>query len=516
MSGNDVLLLALLLAGTAGLGMLVRLLPMCRTASLGVDNWYWLLCSENVRKSRRLPAVLPQYMLEVAEQWYPPLYSGFLALLPARLLEKHGGKLSQFLDVLHGTLIAGTVWAVTGNEFAALIAGVSYAVAFLPLYYNMQLQPRGLANLLLSITMLGLWHYLQTGTPLIWALILTLSIALLLLHKMTTQMWIVYLLGFSFWSRDWTVAALLPASVLVAVAVSGGFYIKVMRHHWDIVSFWHRNMHLLGSHQYYESPLYVRPGFTSTAFHPSGPHGWSVKARALFKHNAFLLLLLPLALIAQVYGPNRIGAANPNAVDFLWMWLWLTCLWTFLTTFVPFFTALGAGVYYLYQSFLPLFVLVSIGVGAMNLRQQVVVFGLWTTLLMLSTLWYLRYANSISSSGAAVGEDLRCVLDHLRELPGDGVFCIPFTLPDLVAYWTRKRVFWGGHGYGFNSILQPYFPVMRESVAETLRDKPLSYVLFQRDYLDSLTDIGLEQGRDIRLIMSKGNYELYEVLKQGA
>jgi hypothetical protein len=54
---------------------------------------------------------------------------------------------------------------------------------------------------------------------------------------------------------------------------------------------------------------------------------------------------------------------------------------------------------------------------------------------------------------------------------------------------------------------------MRENVRETLKNEPLSYLLFWRGYLRSLKDIGLEEGRDIRHLFGKGDYELYEVVK---
>ena len=54
---------------------------------------------------------------------------------------------------------------------------------------------------------------------------------------------------------------------------------------------------------------------------------------------------------------------------------------------------------------------------------------------------------------------------------------------------------------------------MREDVKETLKNKPLNYLLFWRGYLKSLRDIGLEEGKDIRYLFGKGEYDLYEVVK---
>ena len=54
---------------------------------------------------------------------------------------------------------------------------------------------------------------------------------------------------------------------------------------------------------------------------------------------------------------------------------------------------------------------------------------------------------------------------------------------------------------------------MRRNVLETLRERPVNYLLFWRKYLDSLEDIGLKTGRDLTFLLGRGDYELYEVIK---
>ncbi len=489
------------------IGLWVRMRPLQVNPALGVDHWYWLLCAEDVKRRRRLPPRLPYFMLEIEEQWYPPLFAGLLALLPMRWLRDHGGKISQLVDVLHGLIIFLAVLWLSNSLVIAFLSGLSYHVAWFPLTYNTQLQPRGLANLLLTLAMGGLWFYINTGSFGIWAGVLVISVILLFLHKMTVQMWVIYLLGFGVWAWDWKILFLIPASVFLALIVSKGFYIKILKAHWDIISFWHENIRFLGSHQYYESTLYRKEEFVSTAFHQPGWHHQMRKLLSLFKYNAFVLVLPVLAYHAIYQTQGRLE-------KFLWMWLGMTYLWTLLTTFIPYFLALGTGHYYLYQTFFPLFLLAGLSIRSMTVCLQSWLFAFWGTGLVYSFVRWEKYCRSISlHKTATVGKDLKEVLDYLKELPKDGIFCIPFQLPDGAAYWSRKKVFWGGHSYGFHALLKPYFPIMREDVKEILKSKPLSYLLFWRGYLKSLKDIGLEEKKDIRFLFGKGEYELYEVIK---
>lgn len=320
-------------------------------------------------------------------------------------------------------------------------------------------------------------------------------------------MWIVYLMGFGVWVQDWKILVLTPASVLLAIIISKGFYLKMIRAHWDIVSFWHENIKYLGSHQYYESPLYRKENFGSTAQHQKGWRHQIRKLFSLYKYNAFVLLI-------PILGYHAIYHAQGRIEYFLWMWLGLTYLWTLLTTFIPYFLALGGGHYYLYQSFFPLFILAALSIPSMTISLQGWLFVFWGIGLVYSVLKWERYCRSISLlETAKLGDDLKAVLDYLKGLPKDGVFCIPFQLPDGTAYWARKKVFWGGHSYGFHSLLKPYFPIMHENVKETLKDKPLNYLLFWQGYLKSLKDIGLEEGKDICFLFNRGEYELYEIIK---
>jgi len=105
------------------IGVGVRFRPFRTNANLGVDHWYWLLCAEDIKKRRRLPPRLPYFMLEIEEQWYPPLYAALLALLPMKVLERHAGKISQLLDLMLGLLIFFSVLWASGHRQYGVVGG---------------------------------------------------------------------------------------------------------------------------------------------------------------------------------------------------------------------------------------------------------------------------------------------------------------------------------------------------------------------------------------------------------
>ena len=100
----------------------------------------------------------------------------------------------------------------------------------------------------------------------------------------------------------------------------------------------------------------------------------------------------------------------------------MTYLWALLTTFVPYFKALGAGSYYLQQSFTPLFLLASMAPHDVSGSAQRLLFVLWGISLFFSGAIWEKYCESAAARKAnAKPADLRKVLDYLRTAEGRGL-----------------------------------------------------------------------------------------------
>lgn len=78
-------------------------------------------------------------------------------------------------------------------------------------------------------------------------------------------------------------------------------------------------------------------------------------------------------------------------------------------------------------------------------------------------------------------EDFSNALNFFKNSTLDRVMVIPFQLPDEIAYKTSKKVFWGGHGYGF-LLLELYFPVFNQKVEKAIEDWNLGAIFLQKDY----------------------------------
>jgi len=470
-------------------GLTVRILPVVLTRRLGSDQWYWLLYVETLKREKKLPIDLP-YLLEVG-QWYPPAFPLMLSILPTRWLQGYGRLIPPIVDSLHVGLVGYAGTMLTGNQLTGMIAMGIYAITPLAISYNYQLNPRGIGALALSAQFLGVYAFLTEGA-FEWALLVVcLGAFTCVLHKMTTQMMVVGLVAVSAWSGSLLAAVLVPTIGLAAIALSGGFYTKVLHAHYDIVTFWNRNRDLLNAHQFDASNLYHRDCDNEALLHRPGIAGIVKHLRSFVIANPFILVV-PFVVESVPDQPWS---------RFCFVWLATVYAWGFLTAFVPQLRCLGAGVFYSYNAALPLAILL----GGAILSNAL---SVWATLAasVLSLVVVARESTKKRSEAGGIDEQLLTLLDHIRTLPNGNIYCIPFSLAEVTVYQTRMPVSWGGHGYGLR-VLEPYFPVMQITLEEAFDRCEATYVLHDRTYVD-LNRI-LREPETLEPIRESGRYTLY-------
>jgi hypothetical protein len=446
--------------------------------SFGVDQWIWRALIGAVRRDRRLPPELPQFLLE-EKQYYPPLFMVLMARLPAVVFERYASAVAIFIDMLRLALVMAVVATLTGSALAVGIAGLVYALTPLLVSYNLQLNPRGLAALMLDLMVLALLAFDAgtSGGPWLLMLAALLAGALLMTHKMTTQLLVFLALGAWIASGDWRWLLVLPASVLAALLVSRGYYRNVMLAHIDIVGFWYRNWRWSGSNPILESPVYGEPGFESpTRFYRSGLRAWIRRLAFVIGFNPWVPLVVLLACIEGVAQPF---VSLPIQVFAAWSALCLA--FALLTTLVPALRCFGQGYLYGYNGAFPASVLMGLLMASDGsfpfLRGGLIVLGVLACMAGL-----LAFFRAVSRSRTArIDTDLDRAIEALAALPHGAVMCLPQHWHDAVAWKTGKPVTFGGHGYGFR-LLQPFFPRLLVPVGELIRQYDVRYLLMLKGY----------------------------------
>jgi hypothetical protein len=311
----------------------------------------------------------------------------------------------------------------------------------------------------------------------LWILVALFSGLILLTHKMTAQLfWFLCLIA-GILSADWRLSLLIPISIVMALILSKGFYFKVLRAHWDIVTFWNRNWPWLSAHPVLESPIYGTPGYeTPTKYFHSGLRGFLRRLLYIIGFNPWAWSLLAAAY--WMYGPNTL--LTPEDAWTI-RWLAYILLFVILTTFIPVMRCLGNGYLYLYNSSFPAALVVGMIWG--GLKHDAVVNMILAVTLILCVVGIAFYLLTLlKSKTLKIDCSMNEALERLLLLPEGTVMCFPQHWHDVVSYKSDKPVLFGGHGYGFK-FLECIFPRVTKPISDVIREYNVKYLLTYDGYL---------------------------------
>ncbi len=465
-------MLAIYLAGLLLFALALRVAPVVLSPrGVGIDHWYWKTYIETYRREKQFPPSFPQYILD-DHQWYPPLFPLLLARIPAGIFKRIDTLIAIAIDLIRMLMLLGVVYWRTQDLSVVAVAGLLYATTPIHIFYNVNLNPRGLAALMLDVILLLLLQLLDPGAPWwIWLLIVVGSGLILLTHKMTSQLFWFLVLGTALVYQNWLLLLLIPLSFVAALVLSGGFYRHVAQAHLDIVVFFTRNWRWAGSDLIRESPIYGDGTYERPRkLHPKGVRGKLGQLARLVGFN-------PAAWIACLIVYDRLGVVDPVFIfpTIVLVWLLLMCLLAFLTTFVPWLKCIGAGYLYLYNATLITSLLLSLTYKQTYIPELSFLFTVGVILCntVVLTMYYVEFYRN---KNGRVHPGLEQMIERLRALPRGVVMCVPANWYEVVAYKSGQPVLWGGHGVWQRS-LEPTWPRLLIPVKEVVRRYQVRYLL---------------------------------------
>ena len=467
-----------------GLALYLRLRIFIGTRPGGVDTWYYLASAEAIRRQKRLPISLPQYLLHDDKESYPAVFPLFLAMFSPGWLRSYFWLISPIIDAVQLLLLYLLAFRLTDSVLAAGTAGLIYAVTPQLISETRNLNGRSFASLLQTITMLVLLRSVipsdgpsanltGPGEYGLWIVGVLLVAVLYNTHTSTT---IAFLVSAATLTVVFGEPRFLIAGVLglpVAIVISGGYYVRVILNHVHAARFWIRNVQNTRAHQIEDSPL-----FSTRTSAGGGPRqglyrSWlSLSARVLGE-NPFILPMLVTPI------PNNVWAAH------MYWWAVAILVWSLLTTFGGPLRVLGPGFHYMKTSVFPtayaLSVTVNIQEGALSPVGLALLISVIASFAALA-YFYRVMARRETEHTAQTPPDLAEAASYLRRLPGKRVLVLPSMYADFVAYNAEKAVVWGGHS-GDLSRFEEFFPVMRKPLAYFVEQYAVDYVVLDQAYV---------------------------------
>ena len=475
---NQTAAMAMIIAAFP-LSVLVRAWPRLRIKNYGIDAFFYMVYARAIRRQKRLPVRFDTYILDPGEQRYPPGFPLLIALFPERFIVKYNWLVNPVIDSLLGCGLGAFTWTATQNSTAVALALVAQILTPTLVHECSSMNSRIFGNVLFTVVMLIFFPVLLRPEPLWVAALCLAGPALLMTHKMSTQNFLFVTIGLCLCLRSpWPMvpAAAIFASTLILTL---GFYVKVLAGNIGILLFWRRNLQYLYVNMVYRSPVYnknpevQRLAAQDDAFFKPGIKGFVKNVVRMLDHD----FLLPLFLYVCWTSFAQWGRFEQQ----LAAWALLTYLFAAATTFIPPVRFLGEGIKYIKMAAFPMHYLLAAHVVA---GAPPVVAAAFALCLGLNILKLFKIYKAVTTASPQDVGDLEPVFEHLRGAHGDGVLTMPYGLSESVAWHTDKKVLWGAHGGGFDT-LDDFFPVLRRKLAKYFPKYKLDFLIVDTGYVDT-------------------------------
>jgi len=498
--------------------LVLRIAPLWKQRFRGVDAYYFLLTAEEFRRRKRIPIKLPPYyLLDIEEQWYPPGFSVFLGLFPRRILVEFYWLVSPVLDVVNLVVLLFFTYLLTSSLPCLALAGLAYTLTPVLAAESTTLTSRALGNLFLTGGILSYASYYQSQHLLFLALAIAFSFLILVTHKMTLQFLVFFYASIAVILRNIVPILILASTFALCSIILRGYFVKILKGHYDILVFWHRNWKYLGSHQIYASPIY---GETVASKDKGSAHvekGFLSKAKSIARRNKEIYFVLrgiigkssnPFILLVLLYGFwafTSLGVVQ----NLIFWWATLAFLWMLLTIFVPYLRLFGEGFKYMRSAAFPTaFIISQFSVlGSLPLLGIALGFVVFSVAAVRCFL-LLREFYQGGRVGASLDEDLLKTFEHIKDHTEiDYIACFSVDIADALVYYCRRHVLWGTHHDSFNEKVVDFYPVLRKPLSWFQEKYGIKYVLLDTGYVKP-QDLNLsEESR----VFSSGKYLLYEL-----
>ena len=482
------------------LAFCIRIRPRIFQRNFGIDSWYFLLCADELRKRKKIPIKLPYFLLDIDEQWYPPVLPILLTFFPQRFLEKFHWAISAFIDAVQMIVLYLLSYFLTKSLLVASLAALLYATSPILVTQNSNLNSRALGSLILSLIMLSLYGYISISSPLYLIFTILFGALLLHTHKLASQQLLFLFVGFSIFYFNPIYILILLGIFLTAIILSLGFYLKIFRGHIGILKFWKKNLPFLGAHQIYDSPIYRDE---EKAKSKRGSRG-IMADKLWFDLAKFQFLFLFMVISFYIFINRRTLSLFDT---FFLNWFLVSFLSVVVINYCPPLKFLGEGYrYFTYGVFPAALLLPCLIFSSEKIYIGVVFLSIFfiINLLLIKKIYTEQKKNIL----AAINADLYMMIDHIKDLPRDNIMCFPFSHCEHIAYFCRKKTLWGAHSCGYDK-LQPFFPILSKPIEYFIHSYAVSYCLLNKDYV-SLEVLRLSVAH--KIIRNNGSYCLIELL----
>ena len=462
--------------------------PRFLNRKFGVDIWTHLLYLKEYHKQKKIPGKIENGFLVPGEYDYPPVFIFILSKFPLKFVEKYEFIFSPFFDSLLIILIFYISFYLTGNLFLSLVTQIIYILTPIIVLENSSATPRSLGYSLFTILFLSLFLFIQNGQVALFLIAVFCGTLIFLSHRFTTQGFLFFSIFFTIFEKSPVYVGTFILSFILAIVLSKGFYLKVLKGHIGNLKFWAKNINYRFSHQIkgtYEE--YKTKDFIFRIYNE------------FLKFPPFVLAITNPWTLPVFY---IFFFAKPLVPLLLRMlsWVMLSYVLALLTTWIPKLRFLGEGQRYLELSAFPTAFLASkLLFESLKTESGVLFIGIYVLFGTGSavTILVIQRKGIIKDKLRTITPSMQIMFSYLKKLKvKPKLLCIPHQITTNTIYHTGCPVFVNADYSNINKISEVY-PYLKKPVADIMKKYALNMILLNEDYA-KIEDLNLDKYKIVK------------------
>lgn len=472
------------------LAFVFEVYPRVLNRKFGVDIWTHLLYLKEYHKNKRIPGRIENGFLVSGDYDYPPVFILILSKFPFNLVKRYEFVFSPFFDSLLILLIFYISFYLTGNIAFSLITQIIYVLTPIIVLENSSATPRSLGYSLFTILFLSLFFYTLNLEIVFLLLAITSGTLIFLSHRFTTQGFLFFSIFFTVFERNPIYLGTFTVSFFLAIVLSKGFYLKVLRGHIGNLKFWAKNISYRFSHQ-------VKGTYRQ---HKTQDFIFKIYNEFL-KFPPFVLQITNPWILLVFYIFFFQMPQDPLFSKMVW-WVMLSYILALLTIWVPKLRFLGEGQRYLELSVFPtaflsanlLFSFLATDYGGF-----VLMFYIAIGVASFITITVIQRKGIIKDKFRTITPQMQEMFNFLKTLKDKPkLLCIPHQITTNTIYHSGCPVFVNASYSNIDKISEVY-PYLKKPIKEVMKKYSLDMILLNEDYT-KISDLKLEKYKIIKRI----------------
>lgn len=480
----------------------LQIYPRFFNKYFGVDVWTRLIETDIIRKNHyRIPkGVIKKGFIFEGYFDYPPVFILFLSLFSKKALEKYQGFIAPFFDALLNISVYFIALQLTNDIYVALLAQLIYTLTPVVAIENSSLVPRSIGYLLFSLSFYFILLYTGSNQGQLLFIILGLifSVLTLLTHRFATQSLLFISIFFAIIEMSPIYLYVFALSMISAIVLSRGYYLRVLKVHITNIIFWSKNSSNRFAHQVYgHVPSSKNPDLVGIIY------------KLLAKLAPITLLVSNVWILSGLLFFTT-NAPKTLMLEKLALWGIFFYVLAVLVLMIKYLIPIGEGYRYLEMTQLPTAILSSY-LFFHFYNSPFRMLAIITLVLFLGgsllVILVIQYKAVIKDKNRSFTKDMRDTCQFIKKLPGTPrIMCLPHQVTTMVAYNTNADILVGIDSHSVQ-YMGDFYPVLKKPISELAKKYKLDY-LFLRESFAKLKDLKI---KNAKIVYSSGDIVLVKL-----